>query len=320
MKLGTLPRKLCLLKDNVLTVIKKAFMKILKSLSSLGFILLPLLAHQAQAAVLPEAEVVTKITLAKMPSSKPMSIAYVPIHQRYYVADGGLAPMGSETEAPISKSQVHVYGDGGQYIQSVKPGYDNRSIYFNQVTKQLETITYNISSNAGFSPNTGLFSLELDDKGNLTGNSKDVSGFNAAFGDASTIPTHNPETNLYYAKQGRSNLVWVVDLNKDEKVEEIKLDLKTAGVQFDDITDYYVAYTGIKGEELAVLDVDHKAVLVFDIKGSFVAKSALPSTLKLRSQNHIAGVGYTNGLFFVYHEPESEFGTFYGFKVSDLAR
>ena len=180
--------------------------------------------------------------------------------------------------------------------------------------------TYNISSNAGFSPNTGIFSLDLDDKGNLTEISKDISGFNAAFGDASTIPTHNPETNLYYAKQGRSNLVWVVDLNKDEKIEEIKLDLKAAGAQFDDITDYYAAYTGIKGEELAVLDVDHKAVLVFDIKGKFVGKSVLPSTLKLRSQNHIAGLGYTNGLFFVYHEPETEFGAFYGFKISDLAK
>ena len=295
-------------------------MKIIKSLPGLGLILLTLLGHQAQAAILPAAEVVTKITLAKMPSSKPMSIAYVPIHQRYYIADGGLGAIGSETEAPISKSQVHVYGDGGQFIQSAKPGYDNRSIYFNQTTKQLETVTYNISSNGGFSPNTGLFSLELDDKGNLTGNSKDISGFNAAFGDASTIPTHNAETNLYYAKQGRSNLVWVIDLNKDEKVEEIKLDLNTAGVQFDDITDYYCAYTGIKGEELAVLDVDHKAVLVFDIKGKFVGKSTLPSTLKLRAQNHIAGLGYTNGLFFVYHEPEGEFGAFYGFKVSDLAK
>lgn len=295
-------------------------MKIIKSLSSLGFIFLTLLGHQAKAAILPAAEVVTKITLAKTPSSKPMSIAYVPIYQRYYVADGGLGPMGSDTEAPISKSQVHVYGDGGQYIQSAKPGYDNRSIYFNQITKQLETVTYNISSNAGFSPNTGLFSLELDDKGNLTGNSKDISGFNAAFGDASTIPTHNSETNLYYAKQGRSNLVWVIDLNKDAKVEEIKLDLNTAGVKFDDITDYYCAYTGIKGEELAVLDVDHKAVLIFDITGKFVGKSTLPGTLKLRAQNHIAGLGYTNGLFFVYHEPEGEFGTFYGFKVSDLAK
>ena len=300
-------------------------MKLVKSLSKprialLGFALLSLVAYQAQAAVLPEAQTATKITLAKKPTSKPMSIAYVPFYQRYYVADGGLAPTPGENEAPVSKSQIHVYSAEGEYIQSAKPGYDNRSIYFNQATKQLETVTYNISSNAGFSPNTGIFSLDLDDKGNLTETSKDISGFNAAFGDASTIPTLDPETNHYFAKQGRSNLVWVIDLNKDEKIEEIKLDLKSAGAQFDDITDYYAAYTGIKGEELAVLYVDHKAILVFDIKGKFVGKSALPSTLKLRSQNHIAGLGYTNGLFFVYHEPEGEFGTFYGFKVSDLAK
>jgi hypothetical protein len=295
-------------------------MKITKSLSSLSLALVLFAAFQVQAAVLPEAQTMTKIILAKKPTSKPMSIAYVPFYQRYYVADGGLAPTPGENEAPVSKSQIHVYSAEGQYLQSAKPGFDNRSIYFNQATKQLETVTYNISSNAGFSPNTGIFSLDLDDKGNLTETSKDVSGFNAAFGDASTIPTHNPETNLYYAKQGRSNLVWVIDLNKDEKIEEIKLDLKTAGVQFDDITDYYAAYTGVKGEELALLDVDHKAVLVFDITGKFVGKSTLPNTLKLRSQNHIAGLGYTNGLFFVYHEPEGEFGTFYGFKVSDLAK
>ena len=74
-------------------------MKLVNSLSTLSLILLPLMAHQAQAAILPNAETVTKITMAKKPTSKPMSIAYVPIHQRYYVADGGLAPLGSETEA-----------------------------------------------------------------------------------------------------------------------------------------------------------------------------------------------------------------------------
>ena len=280
---------------------------------------LPFIAS-AQAQVLAEAEVVTKIALAKKPTSKPMSIAYMPLYDRYYVADGGLAPMGSETEAPISKSEIHVYSADGKYVQSAKPGFDNRSIYFNTDTQQLETVTYNISSNAGFSPNTGVFALDLDGKGNLKETSRDISGFNAAFGDASTIPTYDPKTKHYFAKQGRSNAIFVVDLNNTEKLEEIKLDLKSANVQFDDITDYYAAFTGIKGEELAVLDVDHKAVLIFDIKGKFVAKSELPKTLKLRSQNHIAGLGYANDLFFVYHEPEGEFGTFYGFKVFSAAK
>jgi hypothetical protein len=37
--------------------------------------------------------------------------------------------------------------------------------------------------------------------------------------------------------------------------------------------------------------------------------------MKLRSQNHFNGLGYTNGMMFIYHEPEGEFGTYYGFKV-----
>jgi hypothetical protein len=236
------------------------------------------------------------------------------------VADGGLAPTPGDNEATTSKSEIHVYDGEGKYVQSAKPGYDNRSIYFNQDSKQLETVTYNISSNAGFTPNTGIFTLDLDDKGNLKDTSKDVSGFNAAFGDASTIPTYDAENKRYFAKQGRSNLVWVIDLGKDEKVEEIKLDLKAANVQFDDIADYHVAYTGIKGQELAVLDIDHKAVLVFDTKGKYIGKSGLPNHLKLRAQNHIAGLGYSDGVFFVYHENEGEFGTFYGFKISDMNR
>ena len=282
---------------------------------AIGALLVSLSSITAQAQVLENAEVSTKIALAKKPTSKPMSIAYMPVYDRYYVADGGLAPMGSETEAPISKSEIHVYSADGKYIQSAKPGFDNRSIYFNTATRQLEIVTYNISTNAGFSPNTGVFALDLDDKGNLKESSRDISGFNAAFGDASTIPTYDPETKHYFAKQGRSNVILVVDLNNTEKISEIQLDLKSAHALFDDIADYHAAYTGIKGEELAVLDVDHKAILIFDIAGKYVARSELPKTLKLRSQNHIAGLGYTNNQFFVYHEPEGEFGTFYGFKI-----
>jgi hypothetical protein len=37
--------------------------------------------------------------------------------------------------------------------------------------------------------------------------------------------------------------------------------------------------------------------------------------MKLRAQNHYNGLGYSNGMLFVYHENEGEFGTYYGFKV-----
>ncbi len=268
-----------------------------------------------QAAIFPEAQVGIKIPLTQKPSTRPMTVAYIASLKRYYIADGGLAPMGSETEAPVSKSEIHAYDDAGKYINSAKPGYDNRSIYYNSNSKKLETITYNTSSFGGFSPNTGIFSIDLTETGEVKDTSSDVFGFNPAFGDANTMPSYNAEKNLYYAKQGRSNKVLVVDLKVREQISEINLDLAKAGVAFDDVSDYFVAYSGIKGEELELLDIDHKAVLVFDLSGQYIGKSELPKDLKLRSHNHLNGAGYANDMLFVYHDSEGEFGTYYGFKV-----
>jgi len=275
---------------------------------------------QAQAQVLPEAVVGIKIPLEKKPTSRPMSVAYVPIYNRYYIADGGLAPTPGDLDMPVSRSQVHVYNAEGKYLQSAKPGFDNRSIYFNPNTQQLETVTYNISSDAGFTPNTGIFALQLSETGDLTATSTDVFAFNPAFGDAATMPSYDPEHKRYFAKQERSNKVWIIELDKREKVAEIPLDLAAAAVANDDIADHYIAFTGVPGEELALLDVDHKAVLVFDLKGKLVGRSALPSTMKLHAQNHFSGLGYANGMLFVYQEGEGEFGTYYGFKVLDQAK
>jgi hypothetical protein len=269
----------------------------------------------AQAQVLPQATIGIKIPLVQKPTTRPMTVAHIPGLKRYYIADGGLAPMGSEFEAPTSKSQIHAYDDTGKYVNSAKPGYDNRSIYYNPNTDKLETITYNISSEAGFAPNTGIYSIDLSETGEVKETSGEVAQFNPAFGDAATVPSYDAENKRYFAKQERGNKVFIVDIKLREKVAEIALDIAKAGALHDDISDHFVAYTGVKGEELILLDVDHKAALVFDITGKFVQKSELPKDLKLRSQNHFNGLGYANDMLFVYHEPEGEFGTYYGFKI-----
>lgn len=284
---------------------------LMSALIASAFVLSPPL----QAQVLPEASVGIKIALAKKPTTRPMTVAYVPAFKRYYIADGGLAPMGSEFEAPVSKSQIHSYDDAGKYINSAKPGYDNRSIYFNTNTNKLETITYNISSDVGFSANTGMYSIDLSEAGEVKDSSVEVMQFNPAFGHSSTMPTYDAANKRYFAKQARSDKVFIVDPKLREKTGEITLDLAKAGAAFDDISDSFIAYTGIKGEEFLLLDIDHKAALVFDLAGKFVAKSELPKDMKLRSQNHFNGLGYANDMLFVYHENEGEFGTYYGFKV-----
>lgn len=273
------------------------------------------LSTALQAQVLPEASLGIKITMAKAPSTRPMTVAYFPGLKHYYIADGGLAPMGSETEAPTSKSEVHAYNSEGKYLNSAKPGFDNRSIYYNPNTSKIETITYNISSAVGFAPNTGIYALHTAETGEIKDTSDEIMQFNPAFGDQATMPTYDAENKRYFAKQSRSNKVLIVDPAKREPVGEIALDLAKAGALFDDVSDSFVAYTGIKGEELVLLDIDHKAALVFDLAGKFVAKCALPQDLKLRAKNHYNGLGYANDMLFVYNESEGEFGSYYGFKL-----
>ena len=290
-------------------------MNLLKQSITGVLIAIALIGTSLQAQVLPEAALGIKFALAKKPTTRPMTVAYIPLFKNYYIADGGLAPMGSEFEAPISKSLIHAYDETGKYINSSRPGYDNRSIYFNPNSNALETITYNISSDVGFSPNTGIYAIRLTETGELTDASDEVSQFNPAFGHSGTMPTYDAENKRYFAKQGRSDKVFIVDPKQREKIGEITLDLAKAGAAFDDISDLFVAYTGVKGEELVVLDIDHKAALVFDVAGKFVAKSELPKEMKLRSQNHFNGIGYANDMLFIYHDSEGEFGTYYGFKI-----
>lgn len=291
----------------------------LKHVSRFFYAMLLVASCSSTAAVLPEAEQGITLPLTSAPTSRPMAVAYIANYNRYYVADGGLGGVPDGVNSPVSPSEVHAYDAKGKRLQTVKPGIDNRSLYFDPNTRQLVSVSYNVSSGAGFLPGCGIFALELDDKGNLSGNSKDLLGFNPAFGDAATMPTYDPVGKRYFAKQERSNKVWIVDPGKRENIGEIQLDLAAAKVAFDDISDHFVAYSGIPGEELLVLDVDHKAVLVFDIQGKFVGRSALPSSLKLRAKNHYNGLGYANGMMFVYHETEGEFGTYHGYRVSDKA-
>lgn len=274
-----------------------------------------LFASATQAAVLPEAKLGIKIPMSKAPTTRPMTVAYHPALMHYYVADGGLAPMGSEWEAPISKSQVHAFTEDGNYINSAGPGYDNRSIYYNTNTGNIETITYNISSAVGFAPNTGMYALEVSENGRIKDTSKEIMQFHTAFGDAFTMPSYDAENNRYFAKQKRSNKVLIVTTKEIKPVGEISLDLTTAGAKFDDISDNFVAYTGSKGEELALLDVDHKAILLFDLSGKFIAKSVLPNDIKLRAKNYYNGLGYANHMFFLYNENEGEFGTYHGYQI-----
>jgi hypothetical protein len=281
-----------------------------------GLIPALLFNYSLNAKIIEDAELAFKIKLVKPPTSMPQTVAYIPVEKKYYVADGGLAPMGSAYEAPISKSLIHTFDENGKYIESTRAGFDNRSIYFNERSSKLETITYNISSAAGFAPMTGIFSLSLDEEGLLTGKSDTIANSSPAFGSASTMPSYDPKNNIYYAKQERTNSVFAISAENYQLLNDIKLDFKTPKAEHHDVADSFIAFTGIAEEEFILLDVDHKRFLIYDVKGNYKGQSKLPGNLKIRSKNHFNGLGYTlNGYYFLYIDSEGEYGTYYAFKV-----
>ena len=73
-------------------------------------------AGSLNAEIKEQAELIFKIPLKKEPTTRPQTIAYIPVEKKYYIADGGLAPMGSNSQAPISKSLVHTYDEKGNYF------------------------------------------------------------------------------------------------------------------------------------------------------------------------------------------------------------
>ena len=109
---------------------------------------------------------------------------------------------------------------------------------------------------------TGIFSLSLNDKGLLTGKSGVISNFAPAFGSASTMPTFDAKNNVYYAKQERTNEVFVVDANDFQLKNTIKLDFKSPGVEHHDVSASFIAFTNKKDAEFILLDVDHKRFLI----------------------------------------------------------
>ena len=58
-------------------------------------------ASNINAEIKEQAELVFKIPLKKQPTTRPQTLAYIPVEKKYYIADGGLAPMGSDRKSVV---------------------------------------------------------------------------------------------------------------------------------------------------------------------------------------------------------------------------
>lgn len=253
-----------------------------------------------------------KIPHAVAHSSKPSSILYSPKFKKYYIANGGRGVVQDGRSPPYSTSELNIYSSDGQYIKSLVPGFNMRNIYM--LNDEINISTYNSSAQAGFMPNSGEYQFNLDSDGLSVLESKDVYGVKSSLGDPSAQVVCIIK-NECWTKQPRSNKIIVVDMATDKVLKTIELDLAEAGVDILSLSDTWVGYTGVVGYEIVIPSIDDKKVLFFSNDGKYRGFSKLPDYIKLRSENHFNGFGYTNGLMFVFDFSKTEYGTFYGFEV-----
>ena len=130
--------------------------------------------------------------------------------------------------------------------------FQNESIKINKQDLAIPNQTH--SSNVQFVTKPGIYD---NTDGLIT--SKDYNlKLSTKVADCVPIYLYDSKNNLYYAKQEKSNIVYVLEAKSKKLKKEIKLDYKTPKVMHHDVASHFIAFTGKVGEELILLDVDKK--------------------------------------------------------------
>jgi len=239
-----------------------------------------------------------------MPTSDYTSVAYHPIHDRYYAADlGGPG------------NPAYAWDASGNLVNTDNPGVDQRGVYYNPNTGLLESVSYAACCSAN--PVRGIMALDLDAAGDYLGtNTQLLPAPIAALGtNNQTMPSYDPATDQLFASQG-DGTVNVVNRTTGAAQPTITLDLGGAGVVVGNLNRDFVGFTGRTGEELAILDHANLQILVFDLTGAYVGASALPAGVTISDTSYNSG--YTNGLFFIRDETFGANGGNRSFRIFPL--
>ncbi len=261
----------------------------------------------AHAAVLATATPGVTLTLATgLGESTPMAVAYVPAFDRYYGGAGGF-PNSPDT----------VFSSVGVQLGQQSTGVDDRGLYFNPTTGDLEAVSYYACCGGGAI--TGIQAINLDGSGNLLGtNAQLLAGPIAALGNSQTMPAYDPVGNLLYAIQQGTATINVVNRSGGAAVTTITLNLAAAGATPGGVNTNCLGFTGVTGFELVVYDYTNSRALVFNLAGSFIGASALP-VIGQTDNNTGYGCGYAKGQFFVFDDALGSAGGWRGFVVLSSA-
>lgn len=198
------------------------------------------------------------------------AVTYDPVRKLYY------ASMAGNVAFPFA-----VFNTKGERISDyeLEAKFDVRGLWYNKNTGKIEANGYN---------DFGIISYILDSKGIPVGTKQIFSGMTQPM--ENSVGVYDPAGNqiVYYSDYA----FHFYNRATGEETKTLEDGL------YETYADFTLAYTGIPGKELALLDIDNGEVLLFDIKtAAHTGTLSLPFTLDLEERMNFA---YANGYFWFF--------------------
>lgn len=222
-----------------------------------------------------------------MPGKNGAAVVWHPLQKKYYAA------MAGNTDFPLA-----IFDGAGKRISSedLNTMFDLRGLWYNPQKKQL--------CGNGYGEN-GWFRYMLDAQGTATDVEVDISGMNQP-GNQS-VETYDPANNEVLFLNGNqvSRYSNVGSVNSQVNLRlglTRKNNTDEEFVPDSEIPEAYnsttVIYTGIKGAELGVLNVDKKQIELYDSANGFLTTILkFPETAEL---NYSFNFSYCNGIYWIF--------------------
>lgn len=221
-----------------------------------------------------------------MPGTRGAGVAWHPVQKKYYAVFAGNA------EYPLALFDVK-----GKLLseEDLTAMIDTRGIWYDPVSKTIAGNGYGEG---------GWFNYKINSTGVPSDYNIKIEGMNQP--DAQSVGAYNPAVKqvlflygdqvLFYDNKGQVKdsveIHW--GLKKGEDEDEIG--------SADDYNLTTVVYTGIKGQELGLLNTTLSQVELYDIKTGYLSKTfSLPDDAVTESMFNFA---YTNGMYWLFNMEE----------------
>jgi hypothetical protein len=229
------------------------------------------------------AKVAVSLKFQSKDGTNASAVTWNPIKKVYYSVIAGNASFPLES-----------YNSAGEQINTEEAGIDARGLWYNSKTKQLE------GNGQG---ETGIFSIKWNTSGKnkevkilIEGKNQPANQCVGAFDSKKQI--------IYYYSNGK-----IYSYFRKNGKQKSSFNITNSQIDLENINSTTVIFTGIKNQELGLLDYYLHKVYLFDLKGKLTAIINLPENA---STNNAFRFSFANNYIWLY-DVDSRSWTGYSF-------